>query len=386
MTPRRLLIDAMLAWLCWSLKHEGHWFMVYAGYLACGILIANLFRSSIHPTAGRKVWNVLLGCWGVAGVILTTRPNLIIMDETCIGFFILLLLPLAILVAIQTSKTLSVYQILMRCFLFVVATSLLIFFLGTRGEGSLLVKSWFILMSLIACSFLASIKLGAQDKQLQAGRLFISYTLRDPRGAYLARSLMDICDQIGLPYYDYVPAQEAPSAQGDRTQEIQSDLQNSVASSCCTCEIISNVTIRREWIQFERAMIRQQGLHRFFLVLDPEFLDRHSFESSGPITRIDCTWMMLRPRAYGADEWAGLTETILTDTRIKPVDNTRKNIIEDMISEVGSNLLSPVKFRTFCRDFACRLNSARRSIDRDDAFMNVHRHFQDKGLAQRSLK
>jgi len=382
MTPWRFLLTAMLAWLCWLPKTATNCSTVYAAYLACGILIAQLFRSSIHLSASRIFWNVLMAGWGGAGVLLTTRPNLIVMDGTHTGFYLLLMLPLAIIVVIMTTRNVSVNQLVMRCFLLIVTTSLLICCQGALSVGRLLVNSWLFLMTIIACYCLLPVKLGSCNKHLQAGRVFISYTLRDPRGAYLAQTLKSMFDQIGLPYYDYVPAQEAPNAQGDRTQEIQSELQNAVASSCCTCEIISSVTICREWIQLERALIRQHELHRFFLVLDPEFLDRHACEASGPITRIDCAWMFLGTKGSVGIEWDPLTEELLTNPNFKLVDGTRMHMIEEMISEAGSGFQPSRGFRMFCRDFACRLNSARRSKSRTDAFMSVHSHLQDKGLAR----
>jgi hypothetical protein len=276
--------------------------------------------------------------WGVLGSVLTSTPHLLSEVQLDRWKWALAVAPIAYVLGKrhylgkEEVPALASKRSSMLVLQFLFATSLGAFFRTHFQPLPKPILVWLVLVLSSAIFALAKL-INRSNGRRSRDFVFLSYTLRDPCAAIVASSMKKALTATGIEVYDYVPVQEGIAGSAADKADIEGILEAAVSGSCCTCEIISGQCMNREWVQYERALIRKARLPRYFLVLDPEHMHSICAEASGPIKRVDFS------RVFGIDavascSWDPLTESILTDRLFTPTEGSRMEMIEEALSSL----------------------------------------------------
>ena len=121
----------------------------------------------------------------------------------------------------------------------------------------------------------------------RTGHAFVSWTIKSPRDREAVCGIREALDWFNIDYFDYTENQL--DDRSDRTDEIVRQLEQAVAASEVSVEVVST-EVGRPWVQVERSLIAgNPAIHRFLVCLEWEKVRfvRMSQEQESRATRID---------------------------------------------------------------------------------------------------
>jgi tetratricopeptide (TPR) repeat protein len=120
------------------------------------------------------------------------------------------------------------------------------------------------------------------------GQVFLSWTTRHPRERAAMAGIVAAMRRQGIDHYDFTEVQVDRDPSVGRSQ-IEEHLKTYIAGCDLSVEIVSSDIIDGEahpWVQYERELLRKQGIRRLFIVIDQEYMKLQGAQE-GPITRVD---------------------------------------------------------------------------------------------------
>jgi hypothetical protein len=133
------------------------------------------------------------------------------------------------------------------------------------------------------------------------GKIFLSWTVKNPRGRESLAGIKGALDYFNIAYFDYT--EHELSGEGDLSDQIEEQIRQAVDSSSITIEALS-ATLGSKWIDWERYYIKKSRvLLRIVITLDQELVDLITMEPSEEqrVLRLDMSggrWGLHRPEDF----------------------------------------------------------------------------------------
>jgi hypothetical protein len=131
--------------------------------------------------------------------------------------------------------------------------------------GGLAIPMWKIVGAILLI-LLLWVQFTRRLKTSSVGFAFLSYSIRSKRAAALMQTIKDELATHDIDFYDYVAVPVEQTA--ELFQTIQNNLEEAIQKADCSIEVRAMPINQRDWVEYERAIMRRSDIPRIFLCVD----------------------------------------------------------------------------------------------------------------------